>query len=382
MRKPPEPVAALLIGLPLWLPLWFPGETKDNPLSSNGIDCTLITGSSDITSSGNYCLHGDSVASGGIEIQASDVSFDLRGFCLIGPRDNGLVNYGIHIASGTERVSITNGCVRGFFYGLKVDDDLPAQPTRDISVSKVSFQQNAFRGAMIDADQVNFRNNTISNTGGTTVYDDAFAIGLELSGDYCTVYSNLVSETYGRDAGEGVGISISSDRDDHCSVTNNVISNRAANQLGRTFGIWSDNLSAVIGNTVQNVDYAIVQPPLAVRGNNIVIDEHCHGLFYAKTEQAPGDTQISRQSSPPCPDLKEVINALKAVNRKVYFYRKAQRLAMKDKWSRATAYFLAAEKLGSVEAARIARKHLALKLVSEGEFQSAERQAANLLADK
>ena len=67
----------------------------------------------------------------------------------MGPRDKSLVNYGIHVVGGAERASITDGCILGFFYGLKVDDDLPARPTSHISVSKISFEQNMFRGALI-----------------------------------------------------------------------------------------------------------------------------------------------------------------------------------------------------------------------------------------
>jgi len=269
-----------------------------------------------------------------------------------------------------------------FFYGLLVDEaSSPTPRTSDVSIRNLSFEQNAFRGAKIAADNLDFRNNTITETGGATFFDDAYAIGLELSGDHCVIDSNFIGETYGHAAGEGVGISLSSESADHCSVAKNIISNRASSALGRTFGIWSDNASMVTQNTVQGFDYAIVQQHSNRdrRANNVIIDEVCRGLFHANVEQSIRDTQVSHASLRPCPDAKEAIDALKGVSLKIYLYRKGERLTMKDKWQKATAYFLVAERLGDAEAGRIARKHLALKLVSEADFRSAEQRALDLV---
>jgi hypothetical protein len=375
-------LGGLVFGFLLWPVVRSIGEFRSSLHLSQSRGCIIITDPSDIVSAGKYCLHEDTSAPDGISIRASDVSLDLGGFCLIGPRDPKRINHGIYIPSGYARVTITNGCVRGFFYGLLVDDaSSPTPRTSDVSIRNLSFEQNAFRGATIAADNVDFRNNTITETGGATFFDDAYAIGLELSGDHCVIDSNFIGETYGHAAGEGVGISLSSENADHCSVTNNVISNRAASALGRTFGIWSDNASRATQNTVQGFDYAIVQQHSNWdrRANNVIIDEACRGLFYANVEQSIRDTQVSHASLRSCPDAKEAIDALKGVSLKIYLYRKGERLAMKEKWQKATAYFLAAERLGDAEAGRIARKHLALKLVSEADFRSAEQHALDLV---
>jgi hypothetical protein len=347
-------------------------------------DCTVITGGPYvITEPGHYCLKEDlSIAADGLAIRARDVSIDLEGFCLIGPRDPKKINYGIHASSDSSHVTITNGCIRGFFYGLRVDEDSRGRRASYISVSKVSFEQNLFRGAFIAGENVDFKNNTVVGTGGATAYENAYAIGLELSGDHCIIDANLIGETYGREAGEGVGIAITRAGDDACRVTNNIISNRQSNPLGRTFGIWSSNKSLVKQNTVQNFDYAIVQPPSpseeAIRDKNVIINERCRGLFFAHDARSFRDRRFS-QNAGSCADAKNAIASLQSVNRKVYFYRRAETLVMRSDWRNATAYFLAAEKLGSTEAARVARKHLDLGLISETQFKTAEHRAEELL---
>jgi hypothetical protein len=385
MRKPRELCTGLFLGLLLYLVVRLNDHLGSYPPGEFSKECAPIAKATrQITAPGSYCLHRD-IFTKGIEIRASDVSLDLGGFCLIGPRDPKRTDDGIYISGDSVRVTVSNGCIRGFFYGLRIDEDSHGGRASHIAVREVNFEKNTFRGAAIQADDVDFRNNTVMDTGGATVYDEAYAIGLELSGDRCTVYSNFIGETYGRDVGEGVGISLSSADANQCRVTNNVISNRNTSVFGRTFGIWSDNLSVIEQNTVQGFDYAIVQPPESgdgIRENNVLIDERCHGLFYANDERSLHDIRVPREALRPCADLKEAIAALKSVNRRVYFYRKAERLVTKKKWQKATAYFLAAEELGSTEAARIARKHLSLGLISEPEFETAEQRAKQLLAER
>jgi hypothetical protein len=74
-----------------------------------------------------------------------------------------------------------------------------------------------------------------------------------------------------------------------------------------------------------------------------------------------------------------VVASLESGNRKIYVYRKAETPVMRSDWQDATAYFLAAEKLGSAEGPRVARKHLELGLISERQFKTAEHRAEELL---
>jgi hypothetical protein len=346
-------------------------------------DCIVITTAPyKITEPGRYCLKEDIlIATEGLAIEASDVSFDLGGFCLVGRRDPKQINYGIYVSSDSSHVTIINGCIRGLFYGLRVDEDSRGRRPSHITVRNINFEQNLFRGAFIAAENVDFRSNTVVGTGGATAYDNAYAIGLEISGDHCAVDANLISETYGHEAGEGVGIALSREGANGCRVTNNVISNRSPSRFGRTFGIWSSNKSLVKQNTVQNFDYAIVQTSSGegIRDKNVIINEHCRGVFYANDKRSFHDTKISQNAGRSCADAKDAVASLESVNRKIYFYRKAETLVMRGDWQNATAYFLAAEKLGSAEGARVAHKHLELGLISERQFEIAEHRAAELL---
>ena len=72
-------VAGILVCTPLLTAIWFTGKMRSKLSLLAGKHCIVLVGSSDITSLGKYCLLEDAIVSEGIEIQASDVSLDLRG---------------------------------------------------------------------------------------------------------------------------------------------------------------------------------------------------------------------------------------------------------------------------------------------------------------
>ena len=208
---------------------------------------------------------------------------------------------------------------------------------------------------------------------------NAYAIGFELTGDNCRVDHNMVAETHARDAGESVGIALSKSDADHCRVSHNLIYNRNPSVPYRSFGVWTDNASLVEANTVEKFSYAIVQVgSTGKRNKNIVVDEECRGQFYANDSRSSHDAFLSKEPVSRCPDAEEVIESLKSISRKAYFYRKAQSFQMKDDMKNATVHFLSAARLGSEEASRLARRNVDLGLISQAEFDAATRQAEGL----
>jgi hypothetical protein len=73
-----------------------------------------------ITWPGHYYLTRDLALLGGtaITVTASDVSIDLNGFTLWGPAAAPLDEHGIEASGGAQRITITNGTIRGWDKGI------------------------------------------------------------------------------------------------------------------------------------------------------------------------------------------------------------------------------------------------------------------------
>ncbi|WP_241059809.1 hypothetical protein [Achromobacter xylosoxidans] len=241
------------------------------PAKQDVMTCRQVEGNT-IDAPGAYCLSADRRA--GLTIKASDVSLDLRGYCIMSPEGKGTTSSGIELAPGASRVSITGGCIQGFFYGIRAED----AGASDIRVTGVSFAGQTFRGVSFRPQKVVVKKNTFRNIGGTTVYPDAYAMAVEIHGRNCSVSDNQISNFYPTGVGEGVGISISDHDNNSCTVVRNLIRNDSYPKAGRTFGIWSSNKSVTIDNVVINMTYGIA--PNYTKGNYI-IDEACDGLNFA-----------------------------------------------------------------------------------------------------
>jgi hypothetical protein len=97
----------------------------------------------EINASGSYYLTGPLFsATGGITVNASDVTIDLMGFTLSGL--NSAAHHGIHVAGGTDvelsNVVIRNGGITNFGHGILV------QNTRGGEISGIISHQNALDG--------------------------------------------------------------------------------------------------------------------------------------------------------------------------------------------------------------------------------------------
>jgi hypothetical protein len=303
--------------------------------------CRPVAGDA-IDAPGSYCLSAD--RNTGLAIKASDVSLDLGGYCIRSPEGKNSTSAGIELAPGASRVSITGGCIQGFFYGIRAEDATAS----DISVTGVSFAGQTFRGVSLRPQNAVVQQNLFSDIGGTTVYPDAYAMAVEIHGYNCDVIDNLISNVYPVGTGEGVGISISDHENHTCKVTRNVIRNDSYPTAGRTFGIWSSNKSQTTDNVIINMTYAIA--PNATKGNYI-IDQACSGLHFDSEPDGDFDATTSRVAE--CQDrLETALQRFRADNPQSAF-RVGQIYEMRADYVNSMAYYGVAAALGSKEAQRL-----------------------------
>ncbi|WP_417220118.1 hypothetical protein [Achromobacter spanius] len=191
-----------------------------------------------ITKPGCYLLGADISVSDphadAITIDANDVEINFNGHQiknLSGPATHASGIY----ANSVRNVIIKNGEVFGFFYAVRVDGGSDGKKSENITVSNMVATSSYFRGFSIEATNAKIERNRLESTGGTIVFPDAFAIAIEVKGDFCVVKNNSVNNVDATGIGEGIGISLSSSRN-NCNVNENDVKSSLIENS--TFGIW------------------------------------------------------------------------------------------------------------------------------------------------
>jgi hypothetical protein len=166
-----------------------------------------------ISTSGIYCLthdleHASSVARDAIRIEADDVVLDLNGHKVDGSvGGEGAFTFGIY-AFGRRNITIRNGTVRGFFYGIYLDDFHPPEASAGHLVEAIRADcNNAIGIAMVGRGSV-VRANHVLDTGGTTAFSsaDAWGWGIYVVGAGNRVVDNDIDTVMKRGDGVATGI--------------------------------------------------------------------------------------------------------------------------------------------------------------------------------
>lgn len=373
LRHPLKRSAPLLIPLAITGVLaMFLGPAADRPGEPA---CTEIAKADSLVAApGKYCLAADIGIDDntGIIIQGQDIDLDLRGHCIRGNADPMTRGIGVDILAGSARISITNGCISGLFYGLRSDEG-----TEQIDVSDLRLHANRFRGAYLAGNHVSVRHLQVSDTGGSRVYDDAYSIGIEVFAKNCLIADNSVTETYPTDCGEGVGISQSSNEINDCRIERNRITNSRFPEGGRTFGIWAKNNNTVIlSNTIEATSYSIVAGSMSLVKGNTLVDETCRSLNSSSGIDYGMNTSITRRSLQ-CPDVLDYARTRFSPADRCSAFRLAQIHQMKRNYPEAAKYYFIA---GGEEALRQTGLFLDLGLATKREIEKAEVDAKKLLA--
>ena len=202
-----------------------------------------------ITQQGSYLLDrfAGYQSTDGITINADDVVLDLGGNAIVRYGDNANQNNGIYVPPNRTNINIKNGHVRGFMYGL-------LSYARSMTVQDMVFEDCTFRGMKIETGvgfpvpKFDFRRCSIRNVGGCTVYNPAYAFGIEVYGTG-TIMDCSVSDLFVTHAtAEAVGISVTDDGNvfvQDCRIFNPTC-------LVHSFGIWvgGSSLALLERNTV------------------------------------------------------------------------------------------------------------------------------------
>lgn len=235
--------------------------------------CTALTKPEVIRKSGCYRLARDLVVPAGrpgLAIYAVDVDIDLDGHSIVAA-DPLTDAAGVH-AIGARRVTVREGTVRGFLYGVKIEPD----GKRAVNLAQVRdmvIAGSTLRGIFVKAATARVERNIVADVPGYSRWPDSYTIGIELAVTSCRVAQNRVTDVYPEGVGEAVAISLSS-IPRGCDVRDNIVHNNRAPEYGRAIGMWvgttprlaSPAALQVTGNRVTGYDYAIFAPRELRRG--------------------------------------------------------------------------------------------------------------------
>jgi len=223
------------------------------------IDCTPITTlPTVITVQGIYCLTGNlatSMATGNaIEIQTNNVTIDLNGWKLGGlAAGAGTMATGIY-ANQRKNITIRNGTVRGFYYGILLDDTSPYTTSQGHLTEDIRADKNTFIGITVMGRGSIVRRNQVVDTGGSTV--QTFAYGILLYGPGVRALNNDISGTAATGSALPVGLYFL--YADGAVAEDNRIDDVSA-VIGNTYGlyIYISNDVLAVGNRITSADNGI-----------------------------------------------------------------------------------------------------------------------------
>ena len=249
--------------------------------------CTPITTiPTTITTQGIYCLNGNlagSLATGkAITIDTNNVTIDMNGYKLgnlgAGPGTNA---WGIY-AYQRKNITIRNGIIRGFYYGIGLNDDPPYTTSSGHLIEDVRLDGNIYMGIGILGSGNTARNNQVINTG-----TSANAYGIYAAGLGARVLNNDVTDTEGSGTAYAVFLDYSAG-----SV---VEGNRISNVISSGSYAYGVSLSGSSGSVVEGNRISNVSPggggsatgiQLSTGSNNVTVSDNRiagvvnNGIFY------------------------------------------------------------------------------------------------------
>ena len=234
------------------------------PLSARAetIDCTAITSLPYvIATQGVYCLTGNlstSMTSGNaITISTNNVTLDLNSYKLGGLGAGDSTNATGIYSYQRKNITIKNGIVRGFRYGIQLDDDSPYTTSSGHVITGILADQNTFVGIIVKGLGNTVSHNTVVDTGGSTLSPRAF--GIDIIGASAKVVNNVVSQTTAQSTGDAVGIFLGDAN--YSLVQNNTVTDTTSPDTS-TWAITMQRSTGVFirNNNVANATNGIFYP--------------------------------------------------------------------------------------------------------------------------
>lgn len=222
------------------------------------INCTPITNLPYIiTVQGVYCLTGNlttAMSSGiAIEIQANSVTIDLNGYKLGGQAAGMATTASGIAAAGRQNITIKNGTIRGFAYGVQIVANYNTGVEGGGHVLEdLRIDSNTLTGISVQGSGNIIRNNQVVNTGGSTL--SGYSVkGIYVSGTDSRVLNNDVIGTNENALG-GAGIYLSAAQ---ASVVENNRISHTGNDSGSSSAAQAIHVGAsdgvtIVGNRIIN----------------------------------------------------------------------------------------------------------------------------------
>lgn len=171
--------------------------------------------------------------------------------------------YGIYSLEH-KNVTIKNGIVRGFWYGVVVDGNGPPfDGSSENVVEGIHAEENMAVGIYVRGKNNIVRNNLAQGSGGTTsgCFPDCDAYGLSIGGDAARVLNNDVIGVDAQGVQSGYGLFM---RDSPNSVVEGNRVSNVGSDSGSAYGIYIGNFFAADGsnqivsdNRVSDAQYGI-----------------------------------------------------------------------------------------------------------------------------
>lgn len=224
---------------------------------------------------GTYCLTKDLVNTGdqnALTIAASGVVLDLRRHTISSDnqrKDN--PTFGIFSVNCRD-IHIKNGTIQGFMYGIYLADKQGSDAALGAMsgghrIDGVTIKDSLFRGIRIEGAYNTVQKSKIIGVGGTTIFDNAFAMGIETIGPGAVIAYNSIQNIYASGKGESVALSFSNNASGSSAFANVIDNtNKSIGPLpatGNQFGIWVGGNERfqtnvyVRNNTIRSMHYGI-----------------------------------------------------------------------------------------------------------------------------
>ncbi|HAT8325403.1 TPA: hypothetical protein GDD11_14910 [Legionella pneumophila] len=233
-----------------------------------------------INKSGYYCLEKNHYYSGNqnpITINTSYVTLDFKSYKIeLIPHNSANQIYGVY-SLNSHHIIVKNGRIKGFMMAIYLADSRGSKTSEGSHsghylIEKMTLQNNFFRGVRLEGVKQKINNCRILNTGGSTVYENAFSMGIEMIGPYSIVENNFIQDTKASGEGENIGISFSNNNANSVATGNHIFNHygflekRAhfRGDSGHSFGIWVGGNEKyrsnvlVHDNWIKNMYYGIV----------------------------------------------------------------------------------------------------------------------------
>jgi hypothetical protein len=217
------------------------------------LNCTPITSLPvTISTQGLFCLTGNlataQTSGNAIEIDANNVTLDLNGW-KVGGQVAGTGTLATGIYSTAANVTIKNGIVRGFEYGILLYG-------RGAVVRDMLVDQNTALGIFVNGQGAVVEHNQVVDTGGSTAGTNVVVYGIfaDTGSVGANISNNTVSGLTATGNGNEYGIMAAGP---NSTVRDNVVSDSAKPSGGSSFAIYQDQ-SIAVNNTVSNFVFGVI----------------------------------------------------------------------------------------------------------------------------